>query len=64
MGQIPRWYRKQQLEHKLEHVLKNPMADISQVQAAKEAIEKKLEQQDRDYHYSQTKQVDKYMEQL
>jgi hypothetical protein len=50
MAQAPRWYREQQLRAKLvaKNILGNPYADISSVQAANQAIQEKLDQQDRD----------------
>lgn len=64
MSQTPRWYRKKILEDKLSNVIRNPYSDVTTVQAAKKAIEKKLDQQDRDYHYSQVEQTNKFLELL
>jgi len=64
MSQMPRWYRKQVLENKLREVLYNPLSDVSDVQAAKKAINKKLDQQDRDYEYYQITKVNKYLDKL
>jgi len=64
MSQLPRWYRKQILENKLRKVLYNPLTDVSDVQAAKKAIDKKLDQQDREYRYSQAAKTNRYLAEL
>lgn len=64
MAQMPRWYRRQVLEHKLSSVLHNPYADISDVQAAKEAINNKLDQQESEYESSQRGLANYYFKKL
>lgn len=64
MAQLPKWYRRKQYEHKLRHILNNPLADISDVQAARRAVDKKLENDDRDYSQQQHNKVNKLLEKL
>jgi hypothetical protein len=64
MSKLPRWYRKQLLENRLEKVLKNPLADQANVNAARKAVELKLDQQDFAYQQSQRHLTNKYLEQL
>lgn len=48
---MPEWYRKQYYEHKLRHVLQNPLADIRDVKAAKLAVKEKLIEDKIKHHY-------------
>jgi hypothetical protein len=64
MNQMPRWYRRQELEHKLKGVLSNPYSDISHVQAARKAVDETLAKQDRDYENRQMKLTNRYKDLL
>lgn len=64
MSQYPRWARKQTLEHKLKDTLNNPYADQADVQAAREAVNRTLDQQDRDYQRSQENRTQHYLKKL
>ena len=64
MSQMPRGYRKQLLENKLSYVLRNPLADQSDVNAARKAVEATLDRQDIEFRNSQRQQTDRYMSEL
>ena len=64
MSQWPRWARKQMLEDKLKDVIRNPYSDVASVSAAKEAIERKLDEQDREYRDRQESLTQSYMKKL
>lgn len=64
MAQWPRWARKQMHEQKLKGVLHNPYADVSHAAAARKAIERKLDQEDREYERWQRQLQDKYLKKL
>jgi hypothetical protein len=66
MALASRWYRKQQLEAKFieRKILGNPYADISSVNAANQAIEEKLDQQERDDQRHQRDLKNEYLKLL
>ena len=57
---MPRWARRQIYEHKLRKVLRNDYSDIRDVQAAKLAIKKKLDEDDAQSRQSLLRQAEKY----
>ena len=64
MSQVPRWYRKQLLEHQLKDTLQSPYADQATVDAARKAIDEKLDEQYVRYQRSQEKAKESFKRKL
>ena len=64
MSQMPRWFRQQQYEQKLSHVLNNPLSDQASVTAARRAVEQKLDQDDFEFAQRQRQRTNDYLQQL